>query len=78
MNPYGIVLFYTSSAALRAEKTCTRAGLTVKLVPTPRELSSDCGVALRFAWTESERIGQMLSSARVETAGIHALGGERI
>ncbi len=79
MNAFGVVLFFTSSGALRAEKTCTRAGLTVKLIPTPRELSSDCGISLRFDWSESERVRTLLAGARVEVAGIHELqGGKRI
>lgn len=35
MVQYGVVLFHTTSAALRAEKLLQRAGLTVKLIPTP-------------------------------------------
>lgn len=46
----GYVLFYTSAAAFRAEKLSASAGVPgARLIPTPRELSSDCGVALRFA-----------------------------
>lgn len=46
---YGHVLFHTSAAAFRAEKLALGAGLAgARLVPTPRELSSDCGVSLRF------------------------------
>ncbi len=75
MSDHGVVLFHTSSAALRAEKTVTRAGLAVKLVPTPRELSSDCGLALRFASSEGERVRLLLQAARVETAGLYTLQG---
>lgn|GEM_PF-1503798 len=49
MNASGYILFHTSSAAFRAERLATRSGLAApRLVPTPRELSSDCGVCLRF------------------------------
>jgi hypothetical protein len=73
MNEYGIVLFHTTSAALRAEKVLQRDGLTLKLIPTPREFSSDCGLALRFEWSQAERTRAVLETARVETAGIHGL-----
>lgn len=66
----GVVLFHTNSAALRAEKVLKRAGLAVKLVPTPREFSSDCGIALQFAWAECARVQALLAQARVEWAGI--------
>ena len=46
---HGHVLFFTSAAAFRAEKLALGANIQgARLVPTPRELSSDCGVALRF------------------------------
>lgn len=66
----GVVLFHTNSAALRAEKVLQRAGLVVKLIPTPREFSSDCGIALQFEWKEVERVQALLDAARVERAGI--------
>jgi hypothetical protein len=45
---YIVVLFYSTSLAIRGEKIARKAGLKVKLIPTPRHLSSDCGTALRF------------------------------
>ena len=70
---YGVVLFYTSSAAMRSEKLLTQAGMTVRLIPTPRQLSSDCGIALRFEAAQQLKVERLLSQARVEMAGIHIL-----
>ncbi|HSW38561.1 MAG TPA: DUF3343 domain-containing protein [Acidobacteriota bacterium] len=70
---YGIVLFHTSSSAIRAEKILVNRGLPVKLIPTPREFSSDCGVALRFDWQEETRVRELLESSKVETASIRAM-----
>jgi len=71
---FGVVLFYTTSAAIRAEKLLKGAGLAVKLIPTPRQFSSDCGIALRFDWTEAERARALLNEATVDTAGTHRMG----
>ncbi len=68
----GVVLFHTTSAALRAEKILTKASLKVKLVPTPRELSSDCGIALRFEWTDRAQVEAGLTQAGLE-GDIHSL-----
>ena len=70
MSGYGVVLFHTTSAALRAEKTLLRGGFAVKLVPTPREFSSDCGIALRFDWSHVETVSAALSLAGVDVADI--------
>jgi N-acyl-L-homoserine lactone synthetase len=62
----GVVLFHTTTTALRAEKIAKNAGLKVKLIPTPRELSSDCGIALRFDLPDREKIEQALAAAGVD------------
>ena len=76
MNNYGVVLFYTSSSAMQAEAVLLRAKLAARLIPTPRELSSDCGVALRFDWDQSEVVQSLLNKSRVEIAGIQSLPGK--
>jgi len=68
----GVVLFHTTTSALRAEKILQKAGLAVKLIPTPRELSSDCGIALRFELSDRENVEKGLAGAGVECE-IHRL-----
>ncbi len=68
----GVVLFHTTTSALRAEKVLQKIGLTVKLIPTPRELSSDCGIALRFSLTDREAVEKGLTDAGVD-AEIHPM-----
>jgi hypothetical protein len=70
---YGVVLFHTNSLALRAEKILLKEGISNKLIPTPREYSSDCGIALRFAQHEESRVRKLLESAGVEMAAIHSM-----
>jgi hypothetical protein len=73
MAEHGVVLFHTSSSAMQAEAVLAKAGLSVRMIPTPRELSSDCGLALRFEWAAHEQVGKLLEKLHVETAGIHEL-----
>lgn len=69
----GVVIFHTSSSAIRSEKILIKGGLTVKLIPTPREFSSDCGIALRFEWDQEANVRRLLESAGVDTAAVHKL-----
>ena len=73
MTEHGVVLFYTSSSAMRAEKLLTKENYTVKLVPVPRQFSSDCGIALRFDWHQHEQVRSELDKAQVEIDAIHRL-----
>ena len=72
-TPYGVVLVHTSAAAIRAEKLLHQAGLTVKLIPVPRQFSSDCGLAVRFPWEARETVERTLHEGRLEIAAIHRL-----
>jgi len=46
-TPYAVFLFPSVGHALKAEKILKAAGITHKVIPVPREISSDCGVCLR-------------------------------
>ena len=69
-NTYGVVLFESTSAAVRAEKEVKKHGLKVKLIPVPRHLSSDCGICLRFDWPDLERVQTLLNSRDLKSNGI--------
>lgn len=63
----GVITFFASHHAMRAEKVLKEQGVDVKLVPGPRELSPTCGVALRFPYAEAGRVQALLAAAAVET-----------
>lgn len=67
-----VVLFFSVSHALKAEKILKGEGIPFKLIPVPRHLSSDCGVCLRFPGGFRERVHRALSG-KVEIEGIHSL-----
>jgi len=73
MVEYGVVLFHSPSHALRAETVLQRAGFSVKLIPTPRQISSDCGMALRFEGGHEERIAALLAESQVPVKGFHTI-----
>jgi hypothetical protein len=73
MTQYGVVLFHTTSAVMRAEKLLIKEGYSIKLIPTPRQFSSDCGIALRFEWNAQDQVKLVLDEARVEFDTIHFL-----
>ena len=58
---------------MRAEKLLVAEGCSVKLIPVPRHLSSDCGVALRFDWQQQQKVKSVLDNAQLELEAIHPL-----
>ena len=47
-NSIYFLLFPSIHDLLRAEKILKRHGLSFELVPVPRDLSSDCGMCIKF------------------------------
>jgi len=78
MTQYGVVLFYTTSAVMRAEKLLTKDRHSIKLIPTPRQFSSDCGIALRFGWDDLDQVKLVLDDAKVEYDSIRSLGANSV
>ncbi|NLT42667.1 MAG: DUF3343 domain-containing protein [Anaerolineae bacterium] len=73
MSDFGVVIFHTTSAALRAEKAALAAGLKVKLIPTPRQFSSDCGMSLRFDWECEAAVREALERTGADWSAIQRL-----
>lgn len=70
---YSVVLFYSTSSALQVEKLLKGMGIAVKLIPVPRQLSSDCGISLRFDRPDESLIRTILDNKQIETQGIHPI-----
>ena len=70
---YGVVLFNSTQAAIKAEKILKREEIKVKLIPVPRQFSSDCGICLRFDFALVAGITSILAENRVEIADVHRL-----
>ena len=45
---YRIITFHTTSAAMAMEKYCGENHINGRLIPVPRQLSADCGLAWRM------------------------------
>jgi len=73
MVAYSVVLFHSTAHAIRAEKVLLQAGLKIKMIPTPRQLSSDCGMALRFDRADEARVAGVLEEKKVPISGIRAI-----
>ena len=67
----GLVTFFASHHAMRAEKVLKKNGLRVALVPGPREISPNCGVAMQFEYCCREQVRDVLAQNKVQIEAIH-------
>jgi len=74
---FGVATFHSTHAVMRAEKILKEAGLEeVRLIPVPRQVSSDCGVTVRFLLSDLERARELLMALEEDLEGIHTRTGE--
>lgn len=66
-----IAVFHSVHDVMAASKIFRRKKLRHDLVPTPRHLSSDCGMAVEFHCRDGERLRSLLAGANVPLRGVH-------
>ncbi|UNC91887.1 DUF3343 domain-containing protein [Candidatus Contubernalis alkaliaceticus] len=48
MIEYYVATFYSTNYALKCEKILKNSSVNIKLIPVPRQVSSNCGLAARM------------------------------
>lgn len=67
---YMVVLFDSTSLAIRGEQVAKKAGFLVRCIPTPRHISSDCGIVLRIRPEDREGILRKYETNKVRHNGV--------
>lgn len=68
MNQFAVILVHSTSHAMRVEKLLQEKGIACKMIPVPRQISSDCGVCVRILRTDVDAARQAIAGAvEIET-----------
>ena len=67
----GVITFFGAHHALKGEKVLASEGFKVLLIPGPREISPNCGTALRFDTGDKEAVGRLLTENNILFEQIH-------
>jgi hypothetical protein len=65
-----VILVWSSSHAIRIEHVLNQAGIASKLIPTPRQFSSDCGLSVRIKREDAEAAREAVDHAWAEYESI--------
>ena len=65
-----MVLLFSTNHAMRAERILARAEIDNKLIPVPRQLSSDCGVCVRIDRVDRHAAQEALAAAGLDVQAI--------
>lgn len=70
---YCVVTFNSTQCALLGEKNLVEKNVDLIVIPTPREISAECGLALKFFCRDLELVRRELAGAGVDTGGFYKL-----
>ncbi len=68
-----IVTFPSVHHALKAERLLKKKDIEIRVINTPRHVSSDCGICLRFDDENEKQVVGSFQEGHVEYAGIYEL-----
>jgi len=68
-----IATFNVTSMAIMFERACRKQGLTVKIVPVPRQLSASCGLACSYNCEDEENIRTICGAKNIDVEEYHHL-----
>ncbi len=66
-----VAIFHSIHRVMQAEKLLKGAGASVLLIPVPRQLTSDCGLAIRFSPGEREKVEALLVEGGLPLQELH-------
>ena len=72
-NRYAVILVQSTGHAIRAEKILNMAHIGCKLIPVPRQISSNCGVCVRVERPDIDATKAALEKNKVAFKSIHEI-----
>ena len=60
MEIYSIITFNSTHHAIAAEKLLTESGFHIRMIPVPTEVTSNCGLSIRFEPSDYKDIAPLL------------------
>lgn len=66
MKTETVLLVHSTTHAIYFEKQLVEAGILCQMAPVPRQLSSDCGVCVRFSSTDRKRVQDIVNNSGIE------------
>ncbi len=71
-----LVIFESSHDAMKTFKHVSEQGIDCEIIPTPREVSSECGFALLTRDSNNKILSQELDSINIENYNIYNKSGD--
>lgn len=71
MEEYGLITFKSTQFALQGELVLEEVDIIFKTIPTPREVSHSCGLALLCGFDDLEAIKKLIEEKKLNIDGLY-------
>lgn len=71
MEEYGLTTFKSTQFALQGESVLKEENIIFKTIPTPREVSNSCGLALLFGIDDLGEVRNLIEEKRLNIDGLY-------
>lgn len=68
---YGLMTFKSTNFALQGEQVLKSENLAFKTIPTPRDVSTSCGLSLLFLIDEIDRVKDLINMGKIKIDGMY-------
>lgn len=73
---FGVLTFESTHHAIEGEKLFKNLGLKFKTIPTPREITSSCGLSIKFDLKHINEVEEIVNEKSLAIKGIYKLWKE--
>ncbi len=68
---YGVLTFKSTNYTIQAEEVFKEEGLSYKIIPTPREITLSCGLAIVFSLDDKDKAIEMSKNGTINISNIY-------
>ncbi len=68
---YGVATFNSTHHTIQAEGVFKEKSISFRTIPTPREITRSCGLAILFALDDLDKVKKMADDGEINIANIY-------
>ncbi len=66
-----VFVFYSIHDVMKAEQVINASGIAIDIIPVPKQISSDCGMAISLKIEDKERLEDLLAACDIAIKGVY-------
>ncbi len=70
---FGVITFKSTQYAIKADSVFSKETVNYRTIPTPREITRSCGLAIKFNLEELEIVKALIEGNNLEINGIYKI-----